>query len=106
MARDQQARHVDATDAATDVVSREHRLPEELLAAPDFDCRLCFGRPARCNEPHLVALLIGNTAERILDELSCDVLVVKPSKFRTRVPRSVRGPQWLVSPPMPMAGSY
>jgi len=51
-------------------------------------------------------LLIGNTAERILDELSCDVLVVKSSKFRTRVPRSVRGPHWLTSMPIPMAGYY
>ncbi len=31
-------------------------------------------------------LLIGNTAERILDELNCDVMVVKPAKFR--VPRA------------------
>jgi universal stress protein E len=51
-------------------------------------------------------LLIGNTAERILDELSCDVLVVKSSKFRTRVPRSMRGPHWLASPPMPMGGYF
>jgi hypothetical protein len=36
-------------------------------------------------------LLIGNTPERILDELSCDVMVVKPAKFRSRVPRLSRG---------------
>ena len=36
-------------------------------------------------------LLIGNTAERILDELPCDLLVVKPAKFRSRVPRVSRG---------------
>ena len=38
-------------------------------------------------------LLIGNTAERILDVLTCDVLVVKPRDFRSRVPRGVRAPQ-------------
>ena len=44
-------------------------------------------------------LLIGNTAERILDELACDILVVKSGKFHTRVPRATRGPKWLASPP-------
>jgi universal stress protein E len=34
-------------------------------------------------------LLIGNTAESVLDSLSCDILVVKPAHFRQRVvPRS------------------
>jgi universal stress protein E len=37
--------------------------------------------------------LIGNTAERILDELSCDILVVKPANFRSRVPTTIRGPK-------------
>ena len=32
-------------------------------------------------------LLIGNTAERVLDELTCDVLIVKPRGFKTTVPR-------------------
>lgn len=36
-------------------------------------------------------LLIGNTAERILDELPCDVMIVKPQKFRSRVSRKSRG---------------
>ena len=38
-------------------------------------------------------LLIGNTAERILDVLTCDVLVVKPRDFRSRVPRAAHVPQ-------------
>ena len=37
-------------------------------------------------------LLIGNTAERILDVLTCDVLVVKPRDFSSRVPRTARVP--------------
>lgn len=38
-------------------------------------------------------LFIGNTAERVLDELPCDLLVVKPPGFRTRVPARSRGPE-------------
>jgi len=37
-------------------------------------------------------LLIGNTAERILDVLPCDVLVVKPLGFRSPVSRAVHVP--------------
>jgi universal stress protein E len=44
-------------------------------------------------------LLIGNTAERILDELTCDVMIVKPAKFRSRVPRTSRGARLRVSGP-------
>lgn len=39
----------------------------------------------------LKRLFIGNTAERVLDLLSCDVLVVKPEHFASRVPRARRG---------------
>jgi nucleotide-binding universal stress UspA family protein len=35
-------------------------------------------------------VFIGNTAERVLDALSCDVLVVKPRGFRTAVAKRVR----------------
>jgi universal stress protein E len=31
--------------------------------------------------------LIGNTAEHVLDRIDCDFLVIKPSDFRTRIPR-------------------
>jgi len=37
----------------------------------------------------LVRVFIGNTAERVLDRLSCDVLVVKPRGFKSVVSRSV-----------------
>ena len=36
-------------------------------------------------------LFIGNTAERILDDLSCDILVVKPADFVARVSKASRG---------------
>jgi universal stress protein E len=39
----------------------------------------------------LKRLFIGNCAEQLLDELSCDLLVVKPAQFVTGVARSRRG---------------
>jgi universal stress protein E len=42
-------------------------------------------------------LLIGNSAERILDELACDVLVAKPPAFKSRVSRKPNGPRLVVS---------
>jgi len=32
-------------------------------------------------------VFIGNTAERVLDDLDCDVLVVKPADFKSNVSR-------------------
>ena len=39
----------------------------------------------------LKAAFIGNTAERVLDDLPCDLLVIKPQRFANRVPRAKRG---------------
>lgn len=39
----------------------------------------------------LKRLIIGNTAERTLDLLACDVLIVKPQRFANRVPLRRRG---------------
>lgn len=46
----------------------------------------------------LKRLFIGNTAERVLDLLPCDVLIVKPVHFANRVPRARRGAR-VVAPP-------
>lgn len=43
-------------------------------------------------------LFIGNTAERLLDEIPCDLLVVKPAKFAPRLPRGRRGAQLMMVP--------
>ena len=51
-------------------------------------------------------LLIGNTAERILDELPCDMLVAKPERFKTRVPTEPRGPRQIVSALVGQLGYY
>jgi universal stress protein E len=50
----------------------------------------------------LKRVVIGNTAERVLGALPCDVLVVKPKRFVTRVSRSSRGVQYTVSSAMPL----
>ena len=39
----------------------------------------------------LKSLFVGNTAERLIDRLNCDLLVVKPTRFRTRVAAKRRG---------------
>jgi universal stress protein E len=46
----------------------------------------------------ITRLLIGNTAERILNELGCDVLVVKPRGFSSRIPRARRGARVVANP--------
>jgi len=50
----------------------------------------------------LKRLLIGNTAERVIDDLNCDVLVVKPKEFVGRTQTRSRGmrvtPTYLPSP--------
>lgn len=51
-------------------------------------------------------LLIGNTAERILDELSCDILVVKPPKFRNRIPGAARGARVVMTSSAGSLGYY
>jgi universal stress protein E len=49
--------------------------------------------------------LIGNTAERIVDDLTCDVLVVKPREFISKVKPASRGVR-LVSQSMLMPIPY
>lgn len=46
----------------------------------------------------LKRLLIGNTAEAVLDTLPCDVLIIKPGRFQTRVARRARGAQLMTMP--------
>lgn len=43
----------------------------------------------------LKRLFIGNTAERLLDRLTCDLLIVKPATFKCDVPRDCSGPRLL-----------
>ncbi len=47
----------------------------------------------------LTRLVLGNVAEQVLDALPCDVLVVKPAQFKTRVGSKSRGVQLVPTPP-------
>ena len=42
----------------------------------------------------LKRLLIGNTAERVLDQLACDMLIVKPARLVKPPPRARRGARY------------
>lgn len=46
----------------------------------------------------LKRLIVGDTAEQILDSLAQDVLVIKPASFASRVPARSRGVQLVASP--------
>jgi universal stress protein E len=50
----------------------------------------------------LKRLLIGNTAERVLDRLACDVLVVKPKQLRKHIPPKRRGARYVSFPATPV----
>ncbi|HNR22404.1 MAG TPA: universal stress protein [Steroidobacteraceae bacterium] len=50
----------------------------------------------------LKRVVIGNTAERVLRALPCDVLVVKPAKFVTGVSRTPRGVRYMMSTKLPL----
>lgn len=43
-------------------------------------------------------LVIGNTAESVLDTLGCDLLIVKPREFQSRIQSTPRGLRYAVSP--------
>jgi universal stress protein E len=48
----------------------------------------------------LKRLFIGNSAERLLDDLHCDVLVVKPPRYVAPLPRARRGVYFLSNLPI------
>lgn len=43
---------------------------------------------------------IGNTAEKLLDKIDCDVLIVKPPRFQNRVRTAARGARLVAAQPM------
>jgi universal stress protein E len=74
-----------------------------LLARHPIDAIPQLARELRCDivvmgalsRSGLKGLFIGNTAERLLDDLPCDLLVVKPLAFVTRIKAKTRGPQFV-----------
>lgn len=95
-------------EAVADYRISENRLhlvegqPVEAIPrmAEDIHCGLVvMGAVSRSG---LKRALIGNTAERVLNSLRCDVLVVKPAEFKTRVARRRRGMHFVGLPRMAM----
>jgi universal stress protein E len=74
--------------------ARQHLVEDRpMLAIPEVARRtrssiVVMGAISRSG---LKAAFIGNTAERVLDDLTCDLLVVKPQRFVNRVQRARRG---------------
>jgi len=48
----------------------------------------------------LKRVFIGNTAERVLSALPCDVLVVKPARYRKHIALKSRGMRVIAPPPV------
>jgi universal stress protein E len=75
------------------------RSRQYLIASPPNEAIAQASRKSHCaiavmgaiSRSGFKRLLIGNTAERILDDLACDILVIKPAKFNNRIPQSSRG---------------
>jgi len=81
-------RHLVAGDPTVSVRDTARRLRADIVVA---------GAVSRSG---LKRAFIGNTAERLLDCLPCDLLIVKPEGFSTSVPRSARGARLLAVEPL------
>lgn len=86
----QRRRHLSAGDPFVTVPHTARALGSEILV---------MGAVSRSG---LKRLFIGNTAERLLDRVSCDILVVKPRRFVTRVTRDRRGMRLVTGAQLPM----
>ena len=88
-------------NGATIPNSRRHVVPRHPVdaiadAAEEIGCSIVvMGAISRSGFKRLV---LGNTAEHVFDDLSCDVLIVKPKRFASRIPRARRGPQLMTLP--------
>ena len=80
-------RHLRAGNAADEIVALAERTEAGLVV---------MGAISRSG---LKRLFVGSTAERVIDRLNCDVLVLKPAGFRTPVPRR-QSPAPVVLPPI------
>jgi len=80
-------------------LARRHQVAERCVQVVEGDAAELLPGVVRNEPAQIVALgavhrsrlgraLIGHTAERLLDALECDVLVVKPSAFTTPVARA------------------
>jgi universal stress protein E len=103
-ANERESRHAfgDALQKTTIPASRRHLMRGDPAAAIPAIARktrsaiVVIGAVSRSG---LKRLFIGNTAESVMDELRCDLLVVKPAKFALKGQRARRGPQYISTAP-------
>jgi universal stress protein E len=74
--------------------------PDALLPATARRLRAGVMVMGAMSRRGLKRLFIGNSAERLLDDLHCDVLVVKPPRYRAALPRARRGVYFLSNLPI------
>jgi universal stress protein E len=82
-------RHVAGADPASAIAQTARELKSAIVV---------MGAVSRSG---LKSLFIGNTAEKVLDLLDCDILVVKPQLFGNRVKRARRGVRLVALPSAP-----
>lgn len=93
---DNQVAYEQGVESRVAELALRHHLPTLRTHLVDGDLVECLGTFTRCDSVDIVAIgalsrsfvqriVIGNTARRLLDELDCDVLVVKHPEFRTPV---------------------
>jgi universal stress protein E len=93
---DNQVAYEQAVKSRVAELAVRHDLSTLRMHLVDGDVRECLPGFTRCDSVDIVAMgalsrsfvrrmMIGNTARRLLDELDCDVLIVKQPGFRTPV---------------------
>jgi universal stress protein E len=93
-------------------MARIARARQHLIAGQPVEAIAEASRRSRCaivvmgaiSRSGYSRLLVGNTAERILDELTCDIMVIKPAIFRSDIPRASRGVRLRVNLPVTALG--
>jgi universal stress protein E len=97
--------------AAYQAFAKRSRIPTARRLLRDGDPAIAIPAAARSLRADVVVmgavsrsglkrLFIGHTAERVLGDLPCDVLVVKPAQFRKRVPEKPRGIRVIPTQPL------
>jgi universal stress protein E len=90
---------MDIAPARQHVVNREPAIAIPAVARSTGAALVVMGAVSRSG---LGRVFIGNTAERVLDTLPCDVLVLKPRGAKMRVAPAVRGARVLPQPAIPL----
>jgi universal stress protein E len=103
----------DAATRAFGKFAASHRIPVARRRVLEEDPVIGIPRLARDLHASVVVMgavsrsglqrvFIGNTAERVLPALPCDVLVLKPRRFRSQVAGKPRGMRVVTQPALPL----